>query len=61
MSRKEIQHNWYAACAKCGRVREKKTMNRLYYSVERYGTPKVLCFLCESCFCTLLDEWEISM
>ena len=61
MPRKEIQHSWYAHCAKCGRMQEKKRMQRLLYVADRYGTPRILCFLCEPCFCTLLDEWEISM
>lgn len=56
-----MSHNWYAYCAKCGKVQEKKEMRRLYTTEHTYGTPKILCFLCQSCFCALLDELEVSM
>lgn len=55
-----MAHNWLATCPKCGRLGEKKNMRRLLTTDHPYGTPKVLCFLCHSCFCRLLDEWEIS-
>jgi len=56
-----MAHNWYATCAKCGVWQEKKEMEKLYYSEERYSPPKVLCHLCKSCFLLLLDELEVSL
>lgn len=36
-------------------------MQRLFIEKHRYAGPTILCFLCQSCFCALLDEWEVSM
>ena len=55
-----MSHNWYAHCAKCGRLQEKKVMQKLYIG-DRYHAPKILCHLCQLCFCALLDELEVSM
>lgn len=56
-----MSHNWYAHCAKCDKLQEKKRMRRLLTTDHAYGTPHILCFLCESCFCALMDELEVSM
>ena len=57
-----VEHNWYAHCAKCGKVQRKMDMKKLYASVgTSCPVPKILCHLCQSCFCALLDELEVSM
>ena len=54
-----MAHNWLAACPECGRVGEKKEMRPLFTAETRYAPPRILCYLCQSCFCRLLDKWEI--
>lgn len=51
-------HNWYTHCAKCGRTGLKREMQAIYTSASSMH-PRLLCYLCQSCYCTLLDELEI--
>ena len=53
-----VAHNWYASCAKCGERDMKRNMIAL--RIGNYN-PKLLCWLCQSCFCALLDELEVCM
>lgn len=55
----KMGHNWYTHCAKCGTFHRKRDMRAIYTAVSSYTPPKLLCHLCQSCYCTLLDEWEI--
>lgn len=61
MTKQQIHHHWLAECARCKRVGDKRDMQRLFIEKQRYACPTILCFLCQSCFCALLDEWEVSM
>ena len=55
-----MEHNWLAICPRCGKLGKKREMKKLYVAVGIYNpTPKILCHICQSCFCALLDEWEI--
>ena len=50
----------YAPCAKCGAIERKRKMRPLYSAPSSSLPPCLLCYLCESCYCTFLDEYEIS-
>ena len=52
-------HSWYTTCAKCGTVHRKREMRPLYSAISSSMQPKLLCYLCERCYCDLLDELEI--
>lgn len=54
-----MPNNFYAHCAKCGRYERKREMRPLYSAVSSSMPPHLLCFLCESCYCAMLDELEI--
>lgn len=56
----QVQHNWYANCAKCGKVQLKREMQVLFTAESRYLAPRVLCHLCPSCYAAMLDELEIT-
>lgn len=55
------KNNRYALCAKCFIAQEKKEMRKILTAEHYYGTPRILCHLCQACFCALLDELEVSM
>jgi hypothetical protein len=52
-------HLWYSNCAKCGIVHRKRDMRPIYSASASSMPPHLLCFLCQNCYCNLLDEWEI--
>lgn len=47
-------------CQRCGKYDYKKNMRPIYTGTTS-GTPKIICFLCESCFLMFLEEYEVSM
>lgn len=54
-----MANNWYTNCAKCGKYGRKKEM-RLLYSGRSSMPPNILCYLCEFCYCELLDTLEVA-
>ena len=50
----------YAHCAKCQEYSPKRFMRPIFTSASSSAPPKILCYLCESCYCDLLDYLEIS-
>lgn len=56
-----MSHNWYTRCPKCGRTGRKMEMRPIFTAQTRYAPPKILCYLCEACFCDLLEEWEVAI
>lgn len=53
-------HLWFERCAVCGEMLPKMRMRPLYTSLRSSNPPRLLCYLCESCFCGLLDQLEVS-
>lgn len=53
----QCSNKQYAYCAKCDKLMRKLDMNAI--KVGNYN-PKILCFLCEDCFISLLDELGIN-
>lgn len=49
----------YGHCARCGAYERKRRMRPLYTAMSSSLPPKLLCYLCEGCFCALLDGLEI--
>lgn len=52
-------HNWYSPCAQCGRIGLKREMQAIHTGRSSMP-PKLLCYLCESCYCKWLEELEIN-
>lgn len=48
-------------CAKCGRTIVKRDATKILVQSGTYGTPKTLCWLCDRCLPSLLDDLEVSM
>lgn len=48
-------------CNKCGRHISKRDATKILVQSGTYGTPKTLCWLCDRCLPSLLDELEVSM
>ena len=60
MERRTVSgHNWYSSCAKCGTIHRKREMRPLYVADSNSLPPRLLCYLCQACYCILLDELEI--
>ena len=53
-------NNRYAPCVKCGTVEPKRRMRPLFSAPSSSLPPRLLCYLCELCYCTFLDEYEIN-
>lgn len=51
----------FAHCVMCGEMGEKRRMKPLYTADSSSMPPKLLCYLCESCFCKLLDYIAVGM
>lgn len=50
-----------SCCSICRELDEKRRMKPLYTADSSSMPPKLLCYLCESCFCKLLDYIAVSM
>ena len=50
----------YAHCAKCQEYSPKRFMRPIFTAASSSAPPKILCYLCENCYCGLLDYLEIS-
>lgn len=53
-------NNRLARCPKCGVLEEKRRMRPLFSAEDRYHPPKILCYLCNPCYASLLEELEMS-
>lgn len=53
-------HLWYGECAACGRRHMKAHMRPLYTAQRSSNPPRILCYLCRTCFCKLLDRLGMS-
>ena len=45
----------YAHCANCQRYQPKQSMRPIYTAHTSSMPPKILCYLCETCYWGLLD------
>lgn len=50
----------YAHCAKCQEYSPKRFMRPIFTAASSSAPPKILCYLCENCYCGLLDYLEIA-
>lgn len=50
---------YYTNCAKCQRYQSKRSMRPIYTACASSMPPKILCYLCENCYCGLLDYLEV--
>lgn len=50
-----------AYCAMCEAREEKRRMKPVYTADSSSMPPKLLCYLCESCFAELLDYIAVGM
>ena len=52
-------NNRYANCSKCGILREKRRMRPIYSASSSSMPPHLLGYLCNGCYCLLLDTFEL--
>lgn len=48
-------------CAKCGGEITKRFSTKILVQSGTYGTPKKLCWICDRCLPSFLDELEVAM
>ena len=48
-------------CVKCGHGIVKRTATKILVQSGTYGTPRTLCWICNRCLPSFLDELEVSM
>lgn len=49
----------YSHCAKCNSYNAKRSMRPIYTAQYSSLPPKILCYLCENCYCGLLDYLDV--